>query len=354
MFIISVASIVTPLGLYSSIDPGNSPTAVTFNYSQDTSAFGSGTPPRTSWPFTDVCGTNTSTGGPIPCPGGTQGNCTTEGPGQNCTLTYDLRIPIALGVLFNNGATNFSSSVSSIFDIQWRSYFKYADSYSSILYSVQAAYRQLSTLILNESVQIVEGLIVDMVSGGIGFRNHTVPASLLEYGAKWDEDLLFVQPVTQCVNLNVTVDYQIDSTATTIVGYPLLTDQGGYSALNRTAPSMNLPKTGQGDINLQERAYSAAWLTNFLTLSYFNATGPTPSNITRLDVKPGQSFPIDNTNFVAFGNATSHSVSIQSTIEFGSFLNFSSKEFENPNGINSENFDLISKHQCPYEPWALR
>jgi hypothetical protein len=36
----------------------------------------------------------------------------------------------------------------------------------------------LQSLILNNEVRLVEGLVVDTINGGVGFRNHTVPADV--------------------------------------------------------------------------------------------------------------------------------------------------------------------------------
>lgn len=331
LFVISVAAIVTPLGLYTSIEATDSPTTVVFHYTKDPSTFGDGTPPRSSWPFTEVCGNG------IPCPGTTLNqSCITEGLLQNCTVSYDPRIPAALGALFSDGSSSFSPSVSSIFDIQWRAYVRLQDAYSTLEYYISGGYRQLATLILNEGAQVIEGLIVDMESGGIGFRNHTVPKSVPALGATWAEDILFVQPETQCVNLNITMDFQYDSTASN--GTAVLTDHGGFSALSRQGPSMNLPSNKQGKINLKERAYNAAWLNNFLTLVYFNATGDDPSNITRLDVTPGQTFPVEESSFSVYATA------VQSSLYFGGYLNLNKT---NPYNISSTNFAIISTCASP-------
>ena len=42
-----------------------------------------------------------------------------------------------------------------------------------------------------------------MVNGGIGFRNHTAPTGFSN-GAEWVEDLTWVEPVTSCVDTNLT------------------------------------------------------------------------------------------------------------------------------------------------------
>ncbi len=48
--------------------------------------------------------------------------------------------------------------------------------------------------------------MVDTIRGGIGFRNHTIPTQVY-LGAEWDEDLLWIEPVTECVNLNLSVEF---------------------------------------------------------------------------------------------------------------------------------------------------
>jgi hypothetical protein len=101
---------------------------------------------------------------------------------------------------------------------------------------------------------------------------------------------------------------------------------------------MNLPSNEQGKINLKERAYNAAWLNNFLTLVYFNATGDDPSNITRLDVTPGQTFPVEESSFSVYATA------VQSSLYFGGYLNLNKT---NPYNISSTNFAIISTCASP-------
>jgi hypothetical protein len=33
----------------------------------------------------------------------------------------------------------------------------------------------MQSLVINSEIQLVKGLVVDMVNGGVGFRNHTFP-----------------------------------------------------------------------------------------------------------------------------------------------------------------------------------
>lgn len=258
-------------------------------------------------------------------------------------------MPIELRDLLVSGAANFSPSVSSIFDMQWRTYVNLESVQGSTTGEfIVGKVRPLSVLILDESIQLVEGLIVDMVSGGIGFRNHTGPAASSGYGSTWQEDILFVEPETQCVNLNVTLDFGIDygygSNLPTIVNQ-VLTDRGGFSQMQRPDPSFASATNGQGDLLLWDRAYRAAWLNNFYTLAYFNATDPNPSNITRLDVKEGQTFELSSdVNFTVFQ-------AIRTTTDYGEYLVFDqSNTTRSNNSIGKDNFNAISRlaHNPPY------
>ncbi|KAF9891016.1 hypothetical protein FE257_005273 [Aspergillus nanangensis] len=343
--VISIASICTPLGLYNSIEPGKALTSRQFGYARDPSAFGYGTPPRSAAPFTRNCGFDR------PCPGSTLNEvCRKQGLLENCTVTYESRIPSSLLDLYRDGAASFNETVSSIFDLQYRTFVRGVDAYSVLGWYAKPYYRHLEVLILGEEVQVVEGLIVDMEGGGIGLRNHTVPQSALEYGASWSEDLLFIQPETECVPLNLTIDFEFpaDGQTSLLTVDPAVVDHGGLSSLSIPGPSMIPSVNGQDGLDLRARAYQAAWLNNFLTLVYFNATNPDPSNVTRLDVARGQSFPIPHPN-----NFTVMYRNLKTTIDYGQYLSLSvnsnssqkanSTRSQNPHGVAQENFTYASK-----------
>ena len=74
---------------------------------------------------------------------------------------------------------NSARTLSSFFDIKWRLYTFRADLDTSYRkrYPV-SEYRPSVTIPLNDSIQLVEGLIVDIRQGGVGLRNHSVPIEL--------------------------------------------------------------------------------------------------------------------------------------------------------------------------------
>ncbi|KAL4895553.1 hypothetical protein BDV59DRAFT_211740 [Aspergillus ambiguus] len=297
--VLSIASICTPLGLHDTIEPATSKTAEQFGYVRDSSPFGAGTPPRSPAPFTRLTRT-----------------CHQEGLLSMCNYTYESRMPPDLLKLYNDGASAFSPTVSSIFDMQYRNYVNGTDAYSKLGWYALPTYRHISVLLLDgQEIRLVEGLIVDEKQGGIGFRNHTAPVTPLQYGSSWSEDILFIQPETQCVPLNLTIDFERPSNHETnyTTTNTVLTDRGGLSNLARSAPNLTVAQNGQ-DFDLHDRAYKAAWLNNFLTMAYFNATDRDPSNIKHMDTA---------TNLhIGYWN-------IRTSIDLGEYLDFAANSEHN-------------------------
>jgi len=134
-------------------------------------------------------------------------------------------------------------------------------------------FRNMQSLVMNDEVQLVEGLVVDMVNGGVGFRNHTFPPGF-QNTVTWTEDLLFVEPETVCVNSNLTVDYNIVQSANasySAVGNLVLTDRGGFANLQHTYPAPNMTDP-QSNLDLWTRAYAAAWWNNYYSALYYDIT----------------------------------------------------------------------------------
>jgi hypothetical protein len=133
-------------------------------------------------------------------------------------------------------------------------------------------YRNVQSLILNNATEVVEGLVVDMIKGGVGFRNHTIPPGF-SHGVTWEEDLLFVEPETVCVDTNLTLDYTVISANGAAISDVVLTDRGGFVNLNQTFPKPDYDNP-QANPDLYGRAYVAAWLHNAYTAVYLNVTNP--------------------------------------------------------------------------------
>ena len=224
---------------------------------------------------------------------GTYGNLSTALPyGYNTTL------PRILEEIFSSG-TLHDTTVSNVFDIQWRQWTTRSSKHinNGSTFAV-GAYRPMQALILNNATEVVEGLIVDTVNGGIGFRNHTAPLNF-KYGATWTEDILFIEPETSCANTNTTLDYIVnaeDNAADDFMQSFVLTDRGGFVNLNTTYPYYDRSST-QENPDLQGRAYKAAWLNNAWSIAYMNVSNTANSTYGKkafsyVDSYIGKTFPL--------------------------------------------------------------
>ena len=283
--LIALAGVVTPLGLYETLEPGKD-TQGQFQYLADSSSFGLGTPPRSNYSFSRLC--FGILGEAKPCPFADTVEIVTLFANGSAEFEYpygyDLNVPDKLITTFSSGTGN-DTTISNFFDIQWRQYFTtsqphqpdVADYNNGSIYLV-GSFRNMESIALNNAYQPVEGLVVDTINGGIGFRNHTVPPGF-EYGVTWEEDLLFIEPETVCVDTNLTLDFQISASpnSSAIINSLVLTDRGGFVNLNHTMPEVDLSNP-QNNSDLYSRAYRAAWLNNAYTMLYYNVT--TESNST--------------------------------------------------------------------------
>lgn len=155
-------------------------------------------------------------------------------------------------------------------------------------------FRMLNSYILDDKIEAVQGLIVDMVSGGIGFRNHTLPLSIGQ-AAEWVEDLLWLEPVTECVDTNLTLEFRLpDNLQFTGVNIQNLTlvDNGGFSNLIPKYPELTMDDN-QSNPKLRERAYRAAWMVNAYSALILNVTRPAPNSFAYLNSELGKRFPLD-------------------------------------------------------------
>ncbi|KAI2958775.1 hypothetical protein CBS147323_8551 [Aspergillus niger] len=359
--LVSITGIVTPLGLYDTIGPQDNPTDVLFHYAPDTSAFGKATPSRDGYKSLRICYADDDPDTPEGCPGAPPNRADME----DITEAYSVW-PSSVS-LFTSG--NVSATVSSVFDVQWRSFRSSTQivpgaSATGSVFS-QGYYRQISQLILDEDLLAVEGLIVDSKAGRIGFRNHTIP-STLPMGAEWTEDILFIEPETRCVDTNLTVDYNYDPQAqyssystddiyNTDLRNLALVDRGGFVNLSHERYSIDASNF-QEDAALYERAYNAAWRHNMLIMQYFNVTtngsdGRAP--FAYMHSEMGKRFSLANMSSIIVEPMT-----VQTDSGYGSFLdvpdgftlsgNFSSGQPENPLNLSTYDVYAIGSEACHY------
>jgi hypothetical protein len=219
--------------------------------------------------------------------------------------TYDALVPQSLLELYQSGLDDLPETVSSFFDIQTRQWTTATDpkKENGKPFLVDA-FRMLEPLVLNNAIEAKEGLVVDTKQGQIAFRHHRTP-NQVGAGAEWSEDLLVLEPVTECVNTNLTIEFKIppngqlggsDDTSLTLI------DNGGFVDLVQHYPTMNVT-TSQEDPQLRFRAYKAAWLVNVYSMLILNVTRPSPNAFAYLNSERGKRFALE-AGFGTLGSAS--------------------------------------------------
>ena len=172
--LVATTTVVTPLGLYDAV-VSRRPQSVSFSYAQDMTPFGCGSLPRNDLGFNRICGS-----GYISCPGSNFSVIQTDSPDpltHNYEWPYGYYTNISLETqnLWVSGLETMKSSVSSMFDIQWRSYeirqhnlsniipgrFDYTypvvESYDNGLPYVMGGYRPIQNLLSNDDSRSLKG-----------------------------------------------------------------------------------------------------------------------------------------------------------------------------------------------------
>ncbi|PGH18797.1 hypothetical protein AJ79_00210 [Helicocarpus griseus UAMH5409] len=297
LLLLGIASIVTPLGLYDEVAPGKS-TKVTFEYVSDNSSFGLGTPPRPGGPITRLCGGPASSDEFFACPGSSSVDGFDGVGAERRPISgrgnYSTTVPTKLEEIFSSisNGNGRGKTISGLFDIQYRQY--YSRSYDNVDEGrpyISGVFRSLDNIVLNDKLEVVEGLVLDSVNGGVGYRNHTIPSGLPQ-GGVWSEDLTWIQPVTECVDTNLTLDYSIeyDVSGELQAKDIVLKDHGGLSNLRPLAGRFNTDDV-QTNPDLLGRAHVASWYINAMALVGLNMS--TIETLTEpRNIKPDQSYPV--------------------------------------------------------------
>jgi hypothetical protein len=301
-----------------------------------------------------------------PCPFSDTISTVTDFPNGTISYNYpygvNLSIPQVIWDTYSSG-TNNQTTISNYFDIQYRRYTTYSDDmFNNGSAYLIGTFRSYESLVSNDAVQPVEGLVVDMINGGIGFRNHTFPPGF-QYGATWQEDLLFIEPETVCVDTNLTIDYTFQMDKNNSNGWTdvVLTDRGGFVNLNHRYPEPNLTNP-QVNADLWGRAYKAAWLNNAYTALWYNITdakndssGTQSFSYMNSEINSTFIIPTDNStgstltglDFLVIGGDTYGSYLSDSATGISNYSDPSSAT--NPFRITSNNFSDISK--APKNPF---
>jgi hypothetical protein len=269
--LISVAGIVTPLGLGQQIIEMPSVKG-DFEYVADTGPYYFGTSPRGA-NFSRYCWQGFRS---VACPFSNTEIITLSENKTGATWDipdgYNVTIPDTLVEIFSSGTPGRRTTVSNLFDIEWRqlSTKRSKEVGTNKSYAV-GMFHQLASYIMDGGIKLVEGLVIDAQIGGIGFRNHTVPVGQ-RVGATWEEDILFIEPVSTCVDTNLSINFKLTTDWGEYKNFSLI-DRGGFHSLNHTYPYYDRSDP-QANPDLWGRAYKAAWLHNAYTMSFLNVTNP--------------------------------------------------------------------------------
>ncbi|PHH74884.1 hypothetical protein CDD80_2766 [Ophiocordyceps camponoti-rufipedis] len=254
--LLSLAAIMTPLGFYRSSEAQAS--RADFVYAPDSSVYGQTTMERSRYSLVRTCG-STPQGPPMACPYEQDNHPVLSSSGNNTawrqTSGRTVNIPPPIRETYSSGTQN-NKTISNALDIEWRLFSEETDNVHYPGFPmVVGKFRKLESLMLRTGFHVVEGLIVDTVNGGIGFRNHTVPRGF-DGRVSWEEDLLFAVPETACVDTNLTLYHHQGGINQTLL------DLGGLHNLSRTAPEYSFV-SGRKGADLMRRAYLAAWWHNY-------------------------------------------------------------------------------------------
>jgi hypothetical protein len=354
--LVSLVGVVTPLGLYEQDEAGTQSASATFQYVKDSSAFLQGTSPRDNKTFTRTC--NYSPTCVAPCPYTSDVTIVaSDGLQSNCTTLYDTNttVPSILHDIYMSGTKKRRTTISNYFDIEWRQLTtQYNKNYNNGTPIAVGVFRPLESFALKDDIRPIEGLIVDSKNGGIGLRNHTLPVGHAR-GATWSEDLLFLEPETECVNLNVSVDFEISTSSKLSAGIAVtklfMTDHGGFVHINKTNPEHDA-QNNDNKPDLKTRAYQAAWYTNGVSMLFMNISEPTnkikgTKAFDRIDSKMGKKWKlpiteIDHTQYQSldFLSDFGHIMGVDKTV---TGLRDKERIYDNPHNITAEYFDAASK-----------
>ena len=291
-FLLVVASVLAPLGLREEIVP-NKTRIVPFQYVPDRGPWGKVTMPRPDSKFTRYC----EFGLTINCPGQYQGvymNETEPGVYKSVQSTPDstinLTIPDNYTAMFSSATSDQGNTVSGLFDIQYRRWKfdrwgvkDFGEPY------VKGDSRPIQSLVTQENIVLVEGLVVDMRNNpGIGVRNHTIPVGL-EHGGSWTEDLTWIEPVTRCADTNLSIQYRDENVEDDVYDVETwsVIDRGAFTGLD--VHTLESPAwIDNQTLDLFGRAHKAARMHNVLVASSLNVTlplDPATKTLSAMEVK---------------------------------------------------------------------
>jgi hypothetical protein len=251
--LVAVSGVMSPIGLGEDIVRGPLVSA-TFGYAPDPSIFGEGTPSRVDYVLSRTCGRK-------PCPGVNSSDTVTSPYGP----LIRPNIPQNVSECFRSGTNGFGDLRCNPFEIQFRQFLTstLVDN-TTDLTNTTGSFEMLESILLDDVLEVREGVIIDAIKGGIGLRNHTVPIEpRMKYGAEWTEEILWIEPVTTCVDTNWTLELQAQllpfSQSPNLAVSKLVIVNKGYTGGNAVYKGPTVVPASQSDPRLEERVSIAAY-----------------------------------------------------------------------------------------------
>ncbi|KAI8584775.1 hypothetical protein K450DRAFT_217979 [Umbelopsis ramanniana AG] len=278
-FLMTLTGIVTPLGLQDTTisKPAQN---LALSYIKDFGPMGSATAPRTKYKEGRLC-----SGWPnVACVGSTL---------QNNNGSYNVFSGINANV--TSKFTSPAGTQSSL-NMQYRQYsMEIIDGVNTGQPTSVGKLANLQSYITSNSTTAAEGIVVDMTNTpGIGIMQHTFPSD--SEGGSWFRDVLWLEPLTECLDTNLTIQYKISSDLTTpVVNSTVLVDKGGLFDLTTKQPD---PYTDTiTSIDLAHHAYTGAVWGNLAVLRAINITRNASHYGSTYLLKPS---PTDNIGYLSF------------------------------------------------------
>ncbi|KAG2186746.1 hypothetical protein INT44_002972 [Umbelopsis vinacea] len=275
--LMTLTGIVTPLGLRDATisRPAQNQT---MSYIQDFGPMGSATTPRTKYREGRLC-----SGWPyVACIGSAL---------QNNSGSYNV-----LSGINPNVTSKFTlpAGTQSSLNMQYRKYsVEINDGVNSNKPMSVGKLANLQSYILSNSTTAAEGVVVDMTNTpGIGILQHTFPSD----SGSWFRDVLWLEPLTECIDTNLTIQYKVSSDLTTpVVNSTMLVDRGGLFNLTSKQPDPYIDTITS--IDLAHHAYNGAVWGNLAVLRAINITRNASHYGSTYQLKPN---PNDNFGYLSF------------------------------------------------------
>lgn len=334
----AVAGVVAPIGLGQKIVDGHTINA-TFAYASDPTVFGQGTPSHVDYTISRACGN-----GSLPCPGVSPSDLVVStDPTTTIGDIYDIFVAENITSCFESGTNGDGDLRSNPFQIQFRQYYREPatnDRQSKV--NTTGLFTMLESVFLDGNFIVREGIVVDAINGGIGFRNHTVPIDpAIKHGAFWTEQLLWIEPDTICVDTNWTVEFGEQFTPFASTPQEDATDlvliYRGPSPGIRTYATVPRPMSIEHkvDPNLFSRAFVTAH--NFgVHLQNLLLMNPARNNTS------GSTFSLDfNMDFWLLQTFI-ESNAVSSGGQLGALMDNGGGGYSTPSGVNSSDSEIIT------------